>query len=311
VIHADLTGGSASGSALDLTKARRLKENLGIAFMGDTKGGDFDIPGDLARQWLSLPRNPNGRLNSDAVRPWWNSMDVTRGPRDRWIIDFGVDMSEADAALYQVPFEHVRIHVKPERDKNRRRAYRDRWWIHVEPRPAMRAALRGLHRFLVTPTVAKHRMFAWSPTEVLPDHQLYAFARDDDYIFGVLQSRFHEIWSLRLGTSLEDRPRYTATTTFETFPLPVANPAQVRRVAEAAAEVDRLRRSWLQPPGASTTELRGRTLTALYNERPTWLANAHAALDAAVAEAYGWPKEIGDNEVLERLLDLNLKKQPA
>src|SRR3712207_8590230 len=103
-----------------LTAARRLPENLGIAFMGDTKGGPFDVPGDLARRWLALPPNPNGRPNSEVVRPWVNGLDVTRRPRDFWIVDFGVGMPEQEAALDEAPFEHVREHVKPVREGNRR-----------------------------------------------------------------------------------------------------------------------------------------------------------------------------------------------
>ena len=81
-------------------------------------------------------------------------------------------------------------------------------------------ALNGLSRYIATPTVAKHRLFVWCDSRVCPDHQLIVIARDDDTTFGILHSRFHEAWSLRLGTSLEDRPRYTPTTTFETFPFP-------------------------------------------------------------------------------------------
>ncbi|HRA32494.1 MAG TPA: hypothetical protein PL172_11300, partial [Thermomicrobiales bacterium] len=73
-INADLT------SSVDITTAQRLEENLGIAYMGDTKGGPFDIPGDVARRWLALPVNPNGRPNSDVVRPWVNGLDITRRP---------------------------------------------------------------------------------------------------------------------------------------------------------------------------------------------------------------------------------------
>ena len=81
-------------------------------------------------------------------------------------------------------------------------------------------ALNGLERYIATPTVAKHRLFTWYDTGVCPDHQLIVIARDDDTTFGILHSRFHELWSLRLGTSLEDRPRYTPTTTLQTFPFP-------------------------------------------------------------------------------------------
>ncbi|MEZ5720980.1 MAG: hypothetical protein R3D59_04480 [Paracoccaceae bacterium] len=71
--------------------------------MGDTKGGAFDVPGEQARKWLQMPLNPNGRSNSDVLKPWFNGMDVTRRPSGKWIVDFGWTMSEADAALYEAP----------------------------------------------------------------------------------------------------------------------------------------------------------------------------------------------------------------
>jgi type II restriction/modification system DNA methylase subunit YeeA len=121
-IGADLTA-----SRSDLTQAQPLAENKGIAFMGDTKGGAFDVPGDLARRWLQLPLNPNGRPNADILRPWMNGMDVTRRSADKWITDFGWEMSEREAALYEAPFAYCLAQVKPERDKNRRDGYRLFW----------------------------------------------------------------------------------------------------------------------------------------------------------------------------------------
>ncbi len=138
-INADL-----SARGFDITQAKRLAENEGVAFMGDTKGGAFDVPGDLARSWLRAPLNPNGRPNSDVLRPWVNGLDVTRRPRDMWIIDFGVEMTEQEAALYEEPFAYVLEHVKSERDQNRRDAYRKNWWRHVEARPAMWRAIEAL-----------------------------------------------------------------------------------------------------------------------------------------------------------------------
>ena len=171
---------------------------------------------------------------------------------------------------------------------------------------------------------------------------MVAIARDDDTSFGILHSRFHELWSLRMGTSLEDRPRYTPSTTFETFPFPegltpnipaadyAADPL-AQAIAAAAARLDELRENWLNPadlivrvpevvPGypdrilpvdeAAAKELKKRTLTNLYNARPQWLANAHAALDQAVADAYGWGDDyragaLTDDEILARLFRLN------
>ena len=209
----------------------------------------------------------------------------------------------------------------------------------------MRQALGGLRRYICTPRVAKFRLFAWLNASALPDCQLIVFARDDDTSFGILHSRFHELWALRMGTSLEDRPRYTPSTTFETFPFPegltpdipaadYANDPRAQKIAEAAARLDELRENWLNPPDLvvrepevvpgypdrilpkdeqAAKELKKRTLTNLYNARPQWLANAHAALDEAVAEAYGWGDDwqagvLTDDEILARLFQLNQER---
>ena len=199
-------------------------------------------------------------------------------------------------------------------------------------------ALDGLPRFIATPTVSKHRLFVWLDAGVCPDHQLIVIARDDDMTFGILHSRFHEAWSLRLGTSLEDRPRYTPTTTFETFPFPDGlspdvpaaeyfdDPRAVA-IAEAARRLVSLRDRWLNPPEwvewadepvpgypkrpvarneEAAKELKARTLTNLYNARPQWLADAHATLDAAVAAAYGWKAGISEDDALGSMLKSNL-----
>ena len=304
-INANLTMGA------DLTAAVRLGENLGRAFMGDTKGGPFDIPGSLAKEMLARP-NPHGRSNAEVIRPWVNGRDITDRSRGMWIIDFG-DMPSEQAALYEAPFEYVNARVRPSRIGNKRQLYADNWWLHMEPRPGLREAARSLSRIIVTPRVSKHRLFAWIEKETLPDSATIAIARDDDYTFGVLHSRFHELWALAMGTQLESRPRYTPTTCFETFPFPEPDEAQRTVIAAAAARLNQLREGWLNPPNATASELKKRTLTNLYNQRPTWLANDHAALDTAVAAAYGWPDGLSDVDILERLLALNRQRavEPA
>ncbi|MDQ3854835.1 MAG: hypothetical protein M3281_00395, partial [Chloroflexota bacterium] len=195
-----------------------------------------------------------------------------------------------------------------------REVYRERWWIHVESRPAMRRALQSVRRYIVTPRVARHRLFVWLSHDVLPDSATIAIAREDDYFFGVLHSRAHELWALRMGTSLEDRPRYTPTTTFGTFPFPWPpgkepwGEPRMEAMAEAARELVEKRDRWLNPEGATEAELKRRTLTNLYNERPTWLDMARRKLDATVLQAYGWPEDLADEELLERLLALNLER---
>ena len=410
-IAADLTGGTDG----DLTGATSLQSNSNVSFQGASKKAKFEIPDTLARSWLAQP-NPNGRPNSDVLKPWANGFELSRRPQLQWIIDFGIEMSERDAALYEAPFRYLTEHVRPEREKNNREAYRKYWWRFAEPRPGLRRALKPLSRFIATIAHSKYRFFVWLSITTSPDQALITVARADDATFGILHSHFHELWSLRLGTSLEDRPRYTPTTCFETFPFPTGltprdtahqrtevladgavipafysplpqapapTGASVRRglevrvaggtvsaidmnspvndhphpsplplagegieqvrnhaiaIARAATRLNDLRERWLNPPewteavpevvplgldkspypdrilpranlgAADLGELKKRTLTNLYNQRPAWLADAHEALDAAVAAAYGWTDysaAMTDNEILVRLLALN------
>jgi type II restriction/modification system DNA methylase subunit YeeA len=304
-----ITSGLTVGA--DLSLARRLSENESIAFIGDQPTGPFDVPEEIARVWMALPPNPNGRSNADVLRPFVGGADIVRRNQRRWIVDFGVDMPEDEAALYEAPFEYVREHVRPTRATNKVAKLRDVWWLHWNPRPHMRAALHSFSRYIVTPHVSRHRIFVWLDQGTLPSNLLIAFARDDDYFFGVLHSRAHELWALRMGTSLEDRPRYTPTTCFETFPLPWPpgeEPEEdpvVQEISAAAKRLDKLRLNWLSPESASEAELKKRTLTNLYNQRPTWLANAHEQLDRAVFAAYGWSATISEDEILKNLLELN------
>ena len=122
------------------------------------------------------------------------------------------------------------------------------------------------------------------------------------------------------GTQLREEEsgfRYTPTTTFETFPLPwppgqePAGDSRVEAIAQPARELVHKRDAWLNPPGATEAQLKDRTLTNLYNQRPAWLDLAHRKLDAAVCDAYGWPHDLTDERILERLLALNLDRAPA
>ncbi|MDD4977315.1 MAG: class I SAM-dependent DNA methyltransferase [Gallionella sp.] len=335
-IHADLTAGN------NLTQANALEENAGVAFQGPVKVGSFDIPGEIARQWLKQP-NPNGRPNSDVVRPWANGQDVTGRPSDTWIIDFGADRTEQEAALYETPFVQVLREVKPQRDAQNDAGRKAKWWLHGRTGTDFRAAVAPLKRYIATPRVAKHRMFVWLDVSVLPDSRLYAIARDDDVTFGVLSSRVHEVWSLANASmhGVGNDPTYNAKSCFETFPfpewlMPNLTPADctnavTTEIATAAQELNKLRDNWLNPiewvdwlrtPAEEKAdyplrpvpkighedELKKRTLTNLYNARPAWLDNAHKTLDAAVAKAYNWndyTPEMTDEEILRRLLVLN------
>jgi type II restriction/modification system DNA methylase subunit YeeA len=345
-IHADLS------SAADVTLAVALPENRGISFMGDTKGGAFDIEEAQALEMLRAP-NPHGAPNSDVVVPWVNGLDIGGQPRRMFIVDFGTNLNEREASPFERPFEYVRSRVLPERKQNNRDLYRTFWWRHVEARPGMRRALGSLDRFIATVRHSKFRVFVWMRSPTLPDSALIAIAHQDDLFLGLVHSRAHEVWARSQGTQVREREsgfRYTPTSCFETFAFPRSGADHEPAIADAARELVALRDRWLNPPewtqeeilefpgraagpwgrfvhdpdknGLGTvrypravpkdadcaTKLAKRTLTNLYNERPAWLDLAHRKLDEAVFAAYGWEASISDEEILTRLLKLNLER---
>jgi len=275
-LYANLTAPESAGDAADISRAVALPANRSASFQGASKKAKFEIGAALAREWLALP-NPHGNPNSDVLKPWANGFELSRGPQHQWIIDFGIELPEVAAALYEAPFAYAVGHVREERLKNNREAYRKFWWRFAEPRPGLRAALMPLLRFIGTVAHSKHRFFVWLPTTTSPDQALITVARADDTTFGILHSRLHEVWSLRLGTSIGigNDPRYTPTTCFETFPFPAGLtpadtahqrtaplqggalipadlPPAVRPHAEAIASAAHrlvaLRDAWLNPP---------------------------------------------------------------
>jgi type II restriction/modification system DNA methylase subunit YeeA len=307
-IHTDLT------STINITRAKLLLENQNLSFQGPSPKGPFDINYEIAKELLIAPININGKTNDNVVRPVVSAIDIGQRNRGKWTIDFAL-MSYDEASQFEKPFEYVKKAVYPIRKTNRRQAYCEKWWLYAEARPGMRQALRLLDRFITTPRVSKHRIFIWLPKNVLSNDGTIVIARSDDYFFGILHSKPHELWSRATGTQLREAIsgfRYTPTSTFETFPWPpgkepVDDP-RVQSIAQAAKELVDKRDAWLNPSGASEAELKKRTLTNLYNQRPSWLELAHQKLDQAVFAAYGWPDDLLDEEILEKLLSLNLQR---
>ena len=346
-IHADLNG---AGIGTDLTKAQQLLENESVCFEGFRKYGPLDVPGETARYWLLQPLNVNNRPNSEVLRPYVGGRDIADRNSDTWVIDFFAQESEKEASFFEMPFDHAMTNVKPYRDGVRDKQRKEKWWQFGRSGANLRAALAPLSRMIVTPRVSKYRLFSWQSLQIRPSDATNAIARDDDTTFGILHSRLHELWALRMGTFLGvgNDPRYTPSTTFETFPFPqgltpnisaadyAADP-RAQKIAAAAARLNELRENWLNPPDlitrvpevvagypdrilpkneAAAATLKKRTLTNLYNTRPAWLDHAHKALDEAVAEAYGWGDDwragtLTEDEILARLFRLNQTRTGA
>jgi type II restriction/modification system DNA methylase subunit YeeA len=318
-INANLTTGE------DATRASALEENRRICFMGPSPKAPFDIDSSIARKMLSAPLNVNGRPNADVVKRVQSGVDLTQRDRSVWTIDFGM-MPIEEAAQYELPFEYVKHHIFPLRTKGRKALYGERWWQYGRPRVEMRIALKGLTRYIATPATAKHRIFVWVPAEVLCNQGTLVYARSEDFFMGMLHSSVHEVWARAQGTQLRDADsgfRYTPTSCFESFPFPwpanqpvtETDDTRIHAIAQAARNLIRLRDNWLNPTGIHQSEIKQRTLTNLYNNRPVWLENAHADLDRAVFQVYGWRYPLDRSQILQHLLELNLgvanSKAPA
>ncbi len=269
-INADLT------SRVNVNLAKPLSENVNVCFTGDSKKGKFEVNDSLVQKMLQA-QNLSGKSNAVVLKKWINGIDIVRGSKDMWIIDFGVDTSLETAKLYELPYKHVLQNVKPHRDKVRNDKERNCWWLHARPAPDMRQAISQISRYIATSNVSKYRLFDWVENHILPAHSITVIARDDDYFFGVLHSKLHDRWSFRQGTALGMTPRYTPTTTFETFPFPYppgrepseADSPIVKRIADYARQLVQFRNNWLNPHADSVeigaSVIKKRTLTNLYN----------------------------------------------
>lgn len=344
--------GPSLSDGQDFGEVARLAENAHLCFMGTTKVGDFDIAHDVAIGLL-LEVNPDGRPNSDVVRPFRNGHDLVRvNNPNRWIIDFGREDVKERVALHEAPFEYIVRNVKKKREKNNDPWRSKFWWLLGRTIEEFRAASRGKVRYIGTPRIATHRIFVWLDSVVIPDSKVIAIVLDNDSDLGILQSRIHSAWTLATCSwhGIGNDPTYKPTTVFETFPFPRPAADQKIAVDTAAKELDALRTRWLNPPEwtreevlefpgsvdgpwaryvhapdsrgigtvryprlvpkdeESAEKLKARTLTNLYNQRPTWLDLAHRTLDEAVFAAYGWSPGLSDEEILEKLLELNLER---
>lgn len=317
--------GSDLRAGADVTTAVALKANERLSSRGvQIMGNGFIVTPEQAAT-LSQVQN-SGKFRSGigneqvVVFDYRNGRDLSDRPRDVKVIDL-YGLTEAEVRdRYPAVYQHVATTVKPHREQNNRASYRDNWWLYGEPRSELRRALAGVTRYIVTIETAKHRVFQFLPMTVVPDNRLVCFAMDDGFSLGVLSSRAHVVWTLTTGGTLEDRPIYTKTSCFDPFPFPADVPESLKTRIRAEAEaLDALRKKVL----AEHADL---TLTGLYNvlealkagraltdkERDvhdrglvTLIRQHHDAIDDAVAESYGWPADLSDEDILTRLVALN------
>jgi len=305
----------------DVAGAVLMKANEGLAYRGmQLIGAGFIVTPDEARA-LGLGTVP-GLENH--IRQYRNGRDLTATPRGVMVIDlFGLTEAEVRSRFPAV-YQHVIDRVKPERDERAKTskdsaAYARLWWLHGKPRQMLRPALKGLPRYIATVETTKHRTFQFLDGATLPDNMLIAIGLDDASALAVLSSRFHVTWALNSGGTLEDRPRYNKSKCFAPFSFPDPTEPQKALLRSLGEQIDAHRKAQQKAHPKLT-------LTAMYNvleklrageriegkDREIYdqglvriLRDLHDQIDAAVADAYGWPADLSDDDILHRLVDLN------
>lgn len=304
-----------------LTSAKRLAANSDLCAVGmKTIGAGFQIDQEKAHSlWAK-----DGESARQRIRRYVNGREFTGTPRNVYMIDcFGLLEAEVRNEM-PATYQHLLDEVRPARMENRNKAFRNLWWVIGHPREIYRNFTAGLDRYIVTIETSKHRVFGFLGSEIAPDSTLVTFGLNAGWYLGVLSSRHHVLWSLRMGGRLGvgNDPRYNKTRCFETFPFPSICEDSKQKIGFLAEHIDRHRKRQLEAHDKLT-------LTGIYNvleklragepltqkEKTIHeqglvavLKELHDELDAAVAEAYGWPADLSDDEILEKLLALNLER---
>ena len=313
-IHSDLTVGA------NVAAAGRLQANAGISHQGVILVGDgFRLTRSELRK---LGFNP--KKLPPQIRRYVIGRDIVQRSEERYVIDF-FGLSSTEARKLQPKLFQIVLHrVKPQRDQVNRQKTKDIFWIYAEPRRLMRDATKTLSRYIATCRTAKHRLFQFLDTSVLPDAKIVAIAMQDSFDLGILSSRIHLIWAESSGARLGvgNDLNYNHSECFSKFPFPDANNIQKHTIRIIADDLDAHRKRVID-------EHAHLTMTGLYNVRDDLRAgikpdnlsdkhriifddglvlilnDLHDRLDVAVAEAYGWPADLADDQILRRLVALN------
>jgi hypothetical protein len=308
-------------SGVDILSARKLVSNNNLSSRGvQLIGSGFCVTLDDLQT-----------LEPEVIQPYLNGRDLQQNSRDAFVIDlFG--LSESDVSIrYPQIYQWLLNRVKPERDQNNRKSYRENWWIFGEPRASLRPALKELKRYIATVETAKHRIFVFLNSEIVPDNMLIVISLEDAYSLGVLSSQIHVVWALAAGGDLGgNTPRYNKTRCFDPFPFPDPTPDQKQKIRDLGDRLDSHRKQ----VQAAHPEI---TITGMYNlleklragqefteaDRAynnkalvSTLKQIHDQLDQAVFEAYGWQdlwaaQQTGtdiNETILDRLVTLNAER---
>ncbi|MDZ4380729.1 MAG: type IIL restriction-modification enzyme MmeI [Parvibaculum sp.] len=308
-----------------VSMATALLCNKGIACNGMMLSGRGFVLSEA--EATRLKNSPNGEK---LVRPYLNGTELLYGSEKRSVVDaIGWSASKLQSEAPAL-FQHLLEHVKPVRDQNNRKRLKEIWFEFAEPRRTFRPALSHLKRYIGTTETAKHRVFQFIDASVVPDHMIVAIAEEEAAFLGVLSSKLHTHWALKAGGRLGvgNDPRYQKSVCFDPFPFPDLTEKQKAHLRELGERLDAFRKErQAEHPDLTMTgmynvlerlrELEANPEAAPLNDKEraihekglvSVLKQIHDEIDAATFDAYGWPRDLTDEEILERLVALNKER---
>ena len=312
-VHSDLRiGADVSGSATLLANA----DIAGTGLILGSRG--FVIDREKAESLKASSSYADGLLF-----PLKTGRDIASKDRGLYVIDTDgwteQELSEKVPSIYQ----HLWETVYPERQTNRDIRLRNKWWLFRRSNEQVRKAISNLRQYIVTPETAKYPVFSFLDVSIKPEHGLVVIGSSDSFLLGVLSSQMHTFWSLTAGGNLGgNTPRYQKNLCFDPFPFPVPALEQKQKIRELGNRLDTHRKQ----VQAAHPEI---TITGMYNlleklragepftdaDRDynnkalvSTLKQIHDDLDLAVLDAYGWPHNITDEQILENLVALNAER---
>jgi hypothetical protein len=315
-INPDLSVGA------DVTVAKELLANRHLSWNGMMLAGRGFLLTPAVAERLSTA---DEGVAAPYIKPFLKGSDLVRTRQRRFVVDlFGFDTDEAARAAAPAAYNHVLGTVRPFRKRSRDGAFRERWWLFGRTRPDLRAALAGTRRYIGTTETARHRVFQFIEADIVPDHMIIAIACDEAALLAVLSSRVHLAWSLAVGgwLGVGNDPRYSKSRCFDAFPFPELKPLGRERLRGAGEELDAARKRVLSSHPELTMTGLYKSLAKLRSGSPLSdkdqdvaergqirnLREIHDTIDRLTAEAYGWPADLSDEVILERLVALNAER---
>jgi hypothetical protein len=305
----------------------RLAANARISFQGSIiLGLGFTVESERAHELIS--KSPR---NASVLFPYLNGQDLNSHPdcsAGRWVINFH-DWLEDKARTFTECYEQVRRLVKPERDRNKRAARRERWWQYAERATGLYEAIAELDRIIAITRISNTVMPVFISQGQVISEQIVVFATSDAAVLAFLSSTMHYAWVMKYCSTIGAGAgiRYTPSDVFETLPLPELT-NQMRSLGD---RLGTYRRDLMLARQAGLTK----TYNLVHDSHCgdvdiSELREIHREIDHAMANAYGWDDldldhgfhetrqgirytvgPVARQEILDRLLELNHERYKA